>query len=199
MYQQTYCLTLPKPFFQIFYLEFMHQLYRHTYTISTPFSPRPASGFHTFRAHTATQTNPQRHRPPNLHAHTTHKPIHQRPQPHRYTHKHTPQIPRPYSPTDAHRHPRDAGPRRRCRRTAKRCHTPTLTFSPPQAGLQSGLQAGHADVVAAPMQSQPRTSPQLDRPDRQDQTKPNRTGSGHSRNWTGQVSDKNRLDQIRLD
>ena len=83
MHQQTHCLTLPKPFSQIFYLEFIHQ----PYTALTLISTRPASGLHTsprqtslhkpiHQRHSSTDTTPIQ--PPQTHA-TTHRHIRCRP------------------------------------------------------------------------------------------------------------------------
>ena len=121
MHQLTYCHTLPKPFSQIF----LFRIYAPTIH-STDFELDETSDRfpHISAPIQPPQTNPQRHRPPNLHAHTATqtnppttpstksprqhchtKPIHQRPQiPHPYssTNQHTTtQIPHPYGPTDA--------------------------------------------------------------------------------------------------
>ena len=129
MHQQTYCHTLiPNPFSKFFYLEFMHQ----PYTALTLTSTRPASGFHTSpRQSSHHKPIHQRHSPPNLHVHTTHKPIQPtttdaqtKPQiPHSTnTTIHTPQIPQPYSSTNTyslHKH------------TQPHKHTRPLDASPP--------------------------------------------------------------------
>ena len=87
----------------------MHQLYRHTHTISTPFSPRPA--FPVPQISTPI--------PP-------HKPIHQRLQTHKHTdttpiqpHKHT--APQTHSPTNTQPH----------KHTAPQTPTPTRRRPPP--------------------------------------------------------------------
>ena len=96
MYQQTYCLTLPKPFFKIF----LFRIYAPTiHSTDIDFDETSVSGLHTSpRQSSHHKPIHQRHSPPNLHVHTTHKPIHQRhcPQPHT-PQIHTPQIPRQYS------------------------------------------------------------------------------------------------------
>ena len=152
MYQQTHCHTLPKPFSQIF----LFRIYVPTTYIHQPcltlILPRPASGLHSYtRPLQPPQTNPPTTtapqiptQPPQTHAHTA-----------------------PQTHTDTHTNARDAGPRRRCRRTAKRCRTPTLTVT----------------------QSQPPASPQLDRPSiRPDQAGLNQVRPG--RTEPGQVSDR---------
>ena len=97
MHQLTYCHTLPKPFFKIF----LFRIYAPTIH-STDFELDETS--HQFTHISAPiqppQTNPpttQSHRYTRQYSHT--KPIHQRPQTH--THTRTPQIPRPYGPTNA--------------------------------------------------------------------------------------------------
>ena len=155
MYQQTYCLTLPKPFFKIF----LFRIYAPTiHSTDIDFDETSVSGLHTS---------------PRQSSH--HKPIHQRhTQPHpTNTHART-------ASTNTHRHTR-----RRAGPTLTQSMHSTLTpmhrrSDPPQAGLQSGLQAGHA--LAAPMQSQPRCT----------------RSHAPVRNWTGQA-DRIRLNQTRPD
>ena len=116
MHQQTHCHTLPKPFSKIFFF----RIYVPT-THSTDIDSDETS---VRLPQIPRQSSP-------------HKPIHQRHCPHPQTQiphstNTTPiQLPQthtaPQTPTTIRRHPRDARPPRRCRRTAKRCHTPTLT------------------------------------------------------------------------
>ena len=137
MHQQTYCHTLLQPFFKIFLLriyaptihstdiEFDETSVRHP-QIHAPIQP--------------TQTNPPT-------TQSTH---------HRYHHTHStntttiqpPQTHTASTPTQTHstqgRPDIDAV-------DALDVDADAQTFSPPQAGLQSGLQAGHVD--AAPCQS----------------------------------------------
>ena len=167
----------------------MHQ----PYTAPTLTSTRPATGLHTS---------------PRQSSH--HKPIHQRHSPHTQT-------PRPYTLHKYHNHTAPHTTRHTASTNTQTHSTQgrpdvdavdaldvdavAQTFSPPQAGLQSGLQAGHA--VAAPMHSQLTASPQLDRPDRQDQAIQNQTGQDqatHSqlnRPGTRQATYRIRPDQIR--
>ena len=238
--------SLPYPtqtlFQNFFYLEFMYQLYRHTHTISTPFSPRPASGSHKFRAnpaHTNQSTNDTAH---TLHKHhtpqipqpytttnSTHAPVqppqthslHKHPQPYSPTptrttyHKH----PQPYSPTPTrttyhkhphphslHRHPQPYSPTPTPPPHPHSLHTHTQTRTTPARPPTQTLTPSHReampcpDVVAAPMQSQPRTSPQFDRPViRQDQAIQNRTGSGRAPDRPGTRQDQIEPGQARPD
>ena len=126
MHQLIHCHTLLQPFSKIF----LFRIYvPTTYTpamLDFDLDETSVSGFHkhtrqTAPANQSTTTpstkspRPYSPRKPN-HNDTVHQistPI----QPHRRT-----QI-----PTPPRSHPRDAKPRRRCRRIAKRCHTPTLT------------------------------------------------------------------------
>ena len=138
----------------------MHQPYRHTHTISTPFLSRPASGIHKYTR----PYNPHKpiHQRPQTHAHTrtnTHHRyhIHTAPQTHN-SHTHTAstptQPPQKHTPTR-----RSPGP-----------PTLTLTLTP-----MTYRRCCSTDALAGRMQSQPRTSPQLDRPGRQDQAIQNQT------------------------
>ena len=133
MHQQTYCLTLPKPFFKIF----LFRIYAPTiHSTDIDFDETSVSGIHTSpRQSSHHKPIHQRHSPPNLHVHTTHKPIHQRPQTHKPNHRyHTPQIPQPYKflpqphkhiqPPQTHTH--DAQP---AHSTQARPPTQTLTLT----------------------------------------------------------------------
>ena len=111
----------------------------------------------------------QRHSPPNLRANpaTTNQSTNDTV--HTY---HTPQIHTPIQPPHPHSLHKNTRP---------------LDASPPtDADVDVDAVAPRSDAiprrccstdaVAAPMHSQPRTSPQLDRPDRQDQIEPDKTG-----------------------
>ena len=100
---------------------------------------------------------------------------------------HTPQIPHPHS---LHKHTRDAGPP-----TDVDVDAAASTLTPSHRETMPC-----PDVVAAPMQSQPRTSPQFDRPViRQDQAIQNRTGSGRAPDRPGTRQDQIEPDQARPD
>ena len=167
MHQQTYCHTLLQPFFKIF----LFRIYAPTiHSTDIDFDETSDRLPHISAPIQHPQTNPPT-TPPNLHVHTTHKPIHQRPHNtttdttlHKYhithtastnthsLHKHTPhstQARPPTSDVDV-----DA----------------TLTLMPIPRRCCS------TDAVAAPMQSQPLPV----------------------RNWTGQA-DRIRLNQTRPD
>ena len=114
----------------------MHQLYRHTHTISTPFSPRPASGLHRYtRQSSHRKPIHQRHRPTDTRAQPATQTNPPTTLPHRY---HTPQIPQPYS---LHKH-----------------HTTIHTHHNRTAPQTHATQARptDADVVDAPTLSQHR-------------------------------------------
>ena len=118
----------------------MHQLYRHTHTISTPFSPRPASGFHTFprpHSHTNQSTNDT---VPQTHATDTHTTTN-----YRY-HNHT----APQTPTTIRRHPHDAGPptlstHREAMPYPDVVAAPTLQSQPPSGSVHSQSDRHQAD------------------------------------------------------
>ena len=164
MHQQTYCHTLSKPFFKIF----LFRIYAPTiHSTDIDFDETSDRLPHISAPIQHPQTNP----PTTLSTH------------HKYHHTHStnttpiqpPQTHTASTPTQTHstqgRPDVDAV-------DALDVDAVAQTFSPPQAGLQSGLQAGHA--LAAPMQSQPRCS----------------RSHAPVRNWTGQA-DRIRLNQTR--
>ena len=163
MYQQTHCLTLPKPFFKIFFFRIYAptiQTYpRHIdpvfaeTSVPAPQIPTPIQ---------PTQTNP-----PATHKYTRHEF-------HAHTHHRFRAHTVPHTTIQPHRH------------TRRRPRPPTLTLStltpsPPQAGLQSGLQAGCRRSPLPVRNSIGQV---------QDQATQKQTVSGHSRNWTGQAPNR---------
>ena len=146
-----------------------------------------------FRANPATTNQSTNDRPTTTHHRFTPKHTPQT------TPIHTPQIPQPHSPTKTtpiqphktHTHTATQTPTRRTRRRPP----PTLTTH------REAMP--YPDVVAAPMQSQPRTGPQLDRPGtRQDQAtaaigQARQTGSDRTR--PDQKQAQAGLDKVRPD
>ena len=170
----------------------MHQLYRHTHTISTPFSPRPASGSHKFHAHTA---------PANQSTNDT-------------VHTHTPQIPHPYCPTNAQQ-------RKHPTATHATPGPPTLTTLTPTHRRCRSTDVDAAPVgsqLDRPDRQDQSTHSQLNRPGTrqtkyrfrpdqirhqtgrvQDQTRPNQTGQDQftRSQLNRQAPDRIRLNQTR--
>ncbi len=208
MYQQIHCHTLPFHFPKFFSSEFMYQ----PYTAPTLTPTRPASGLHTSprpSSHTNQSTNDTVHtttlhkyhnhtastpiQPPQKHTTTLHKyhnhtasapiqphkPIHQRPR----THKHTPQIPHPHSPTTTQRHKRthDAAQAHRRRRRRRRTDVVALAATRQSAIRQARHQTGSGHTKPD------RTGSGHTKPDRP-RTEPDRTGTGHD--LTGRIQDQ---------
>ena len=157
----------------------MHQLYRHTHTISTPFSPRPASSSHKLSANPA-PTNQST----NDHNHT--------PQIHTQTHT---QIPQPYSPTKTHNHTQTPT-RRQAPTTTLTTHReampyPDVDAQPASSGLTvrpSGrTRRRSTDAVAEPAIGQARHQAGCALSHTPDQAT--------RRNSTGHVQDQARLGQ----
>ena len=172
MHQQTYCHTLPKPFSKIF----LFRIYAPTiHSTDIDFDETSDRFTHISAPIQPPQINPPTTTDTRPYTHTTDTHTHTAPQPHA-----TDTAPQPHNDTNAQTPTRRSpGP-------------PTQTLTPSHREAMP-----YPDVDAAPMQSQPRctrsprTSPQLDRPDRQDQIEPDKTGLDQ-RPYRGQVSDRPR-------
>ena len=163
MHQQTYCHTLPKPFSKIF----LFRIYAPTIH-STDFKFGETSVRHP---HISAPIQPPQTNPPTTQSTKSPRPYDPQTNPPTTTDAQTkPQIPHstnttPIQPpqthtasTNTHAHSTQARPPTQTLTPlhAKRCHTPTL--------MQHRCSRSHSH-----------TSPQLDRPGRQDQIEPDKT------------------------
>ena len=146
MHQLIHCHTLLQPFSKIF----LFRIYvPTTYTpamLDFDLDETSVSGFHKHTRQTApanqSTTTPSTKSP---RPYNPHKPIHQRPQIHAPIHTQTkPQIPRPYSPTNAHNH--------------------TTSTNTPQPPTRRRPPPTQTLTPSHPTLTRSRQSPQLDRP-----------------------------------
>ena len=172
MHQLTYCHTLSKPFSQIFLFRiYAPTIYSADFELDETSDRLP----HISAPIQPPQTNPQRHRPPNLHVHTatqTNPP----------TTTSTNSTP---APTNAHR-----------ASAHKYTHCPADTHATqprPPDDVDDALDADASDAVAAPTPSQHRCRHSL----RWSAIRQARHQTGRVPDQTG--SDWTRLNQSRLD
>ena len=175
MHQQTHCLTLPKPFFQIFLFRiYAPTVQTHPHHIDPVFAETSVSGSTNIHTHTATQTNP----PTTLPTHSTNTTTIQ-------THNNTATHATPGPPTLT------------TLTTLTPTHsTQTLTQPPLVPYLATG-QARHQTGSGHALEIE-----QAKYRIRLDQTRPdqasNRPRTRQARYRTGQVQDQTGPDQTRL-
>ena len=153
----------------------MHQLYRHTHTISTPFSTRPASGFHTSPRQSS-------HRKPIHQRHCPHPQPHTRHEFRAHTAPHTttqpPQTPTPIQPPQTHAHTAPqthtpTQPHRRTRPHSLHKHTPT---QPPTRRRPPTTLTTHSTQTLTPTHSTPSRPPPVSCPHTSTGRVPSSTG-----------------------